>query len=102
MAAYDISATQKAIVAYGVSLGSGGSGGSSDWSDITNKPIFFHKSTFTDSTNIVINHRMQKNPGVRVLDTAGTEWYGATITYTDLNNIKVQFNYLFGGTIFLF
>jgi hypothetical protein len=94
-----VSSMNKAIVAYGVG-GSGGSG-SSDWSDITNKPALYYTGTFTDSTNIVITHNMRKYPSIRVIDTGGTEWHGGVVTYTDLNNIKVKFSYLFGGTIYL-
>jgi hypothetical protein len=101
MAAYDISATQKAIVAYGTTIFSGGGSGPVDWAAITSKPSLYYTTTFTDSRNIAINHNMRKYPSVRVIDTALTEWHGAKVIYTDLNNIVVQFNYMFGGTIWL-
>ena len=101
MASYDISSTQKAIVAYGIITTNGGITGSVSWNDVSGKPSLYFTATFTDARNIVINHNMKKYPAVRVIDTGGTEWLGGKITYTDLNNIKVEFNYLFGGTIFL-
>lgn len=92
---------QRAVIAYGTSTSSGGGSGSSAWTDITGKPNLYHTATFTDARNIVISHNMRKYPAVRVIDTGGTEWFGGKITYTDLNNIKVEFSYLFAGTIYL-
>lgn len=98
-----VSSTNKAIVAYGTTIaGSGGGGGSSAWADITGKPQLYYTGTFTDARNITVTHNMRKYPGYRVVDTGGTEWFGGEVTYTDLNTIKVSFNYLFGGTIYLF
>lgn len=81
---------------------SGGATGTVDWADLLNVPPLYYKGTFTDSTNITVNHKMKKYPTVRVLDTAGTEWvYPNQVIHTDLDNIIVKFNYLFGGTIWL-
>jgi hypothetical protein len=101
MPSYDISSTQKAIVAYGTTIFSGGGSGPVDWAAITSKPSLYYTATFADARSIIINHNMKKYPAVRVIDTGGTEWYGGKITYTDLNNIKVEFSYLFAGTIYL-
>lgn len=81
---------------------SGGATGTVDWSDLINRPPLYYTGAFTDSTNIVINHNMKKYPSVRVVDTGGTEWHSPkSITFTDLDNIVVKFNYLFAGTIYL-
>jgi len=91
--------TQVSIVTTG-SQGPPGPG-TGDWNTILGKPNLSFTFDFNDSTNISCTHNMQKKPAIRVLDNGGTEWFGGTINYVDLNNVTVSFTNLFSGTLIL-
>jgi len=52
------------------------------------------------SASWVINHALGKNPSVTVIDGSGNTVVGA-ITYTDVNNLTLDFNTAFAGTAYL-
>lgn len=71
------------------------------WGNITGKPNLSFTYDFNDSRNIVINHNMGKKPAIKVLDSAGSQWYTDTVVYTDLNNLVISFRPLFTGQVIL-
>lgn len=72
--------------------GSVSTGGSSD--------LTYNHNQGTSSASWSINHSLGKFPSVMVVDTAGSVVTG-TITYTDLNNITINFNSAFSGDAYL-
>lgn len=59
--------------------------------------------TFEQSTpalSWVINHNLDKNPSVEVVDTAGTALEGS-VTHLNTNTLRIDFNFLNAGTAFL-
>lgn len=52
----------------------------------------------TPSATWIIPHPLGYRPaGIRVFDSGGTEWEGV-VSYPDVNTVRIDFDYAFGGT----
>jgi hypothetical protein len=71
-----------------------------------NDYFVLHPQTFvypqgTAVTSMLITHPLDHSPGARCLDSAGTEWIGQ-VTHPAPNQVLVQFNIPFAGTVTLY
>lgn len=109
--------TSEALLEYVKTLkrSSGGSGGVTDYNDLTGKPTLngqtiqgnmvveadknFVYIQATPGNTWTVTHGLNKYPTITVVDSAGSEVIGE-YEYTDLNNVVLTFSGAFAGKAF--
>jgi hypothetical protein len=71
------------------------------WNDILGKPPITARQDFLNTNTISFAHNMQKYVGFEVLDTAGTRWLPKKFSYPSINEILIEFDTAFSGTVYL-
>lgn len=84
--------------AYEIAVDNGFEGTVEEWLLSLQSGDKYFKYDFTVTASVTVQHNLNKLASVSVVDSAGSEIIGS-ITYLDLNNVKVDFSSAFSGTI---
>jgi uncharacterized membrane protein len=76
-----------------------------NWADIVGKPTAFAPTTHVHIQDVAsdvwtINHGLNRNPQVTIVDSSGSEVVG-DVTHVDINTVVATFGGAFGGRAYL-